>query len=492
MSQLLYFLIANSILFIVLGMFAAWRTRDTKWPFVFGFFSILPATVALAWFGEGAEWRRIAIVIFVAFYVARMLYTLLVWFKATGAAKLKEQTKPMELLALPLVLVPVFSWLYSLPFFAAMDRTSRFDAFDAAALVVYAIGTVFHLGADLEKWRFKQNPQNRGHLLRHGFWGMSRHPNYFGDFLIYVAFALIGAWPWGLVAPLANLLQYFGDAIPKNEKMSQKRYGKDWDNYAKTTACFLPLRRWSPGRKEEDDQRPVDELQALGPDIWIVDGPSIRFYGMPFPTRMTVIRLSNGDLFLHSPIRHSKVLEERLSALGRIRHLVSPNWIHYAFIREWQEAAPDTIAWASPGVRERAATHLPDLQFDRDLGKTAESEWADDINQLIVEGSSAHTEVVFFHKRSRVLILTDLIENMRAARLPFWMRLFARPAGITGPNGQMPLDMWISFRGHYNILRQAVLTMLEWKADKVVLAHGDILTDNIEERLTKGFRNVTR
>jgi steroid 5-alpha reductase family enzyme len=244
MSEKTIILIAITVVFTALGVAAAWRTRDTKWPFVFGFFSILPVTLVLAWFGEGAPWRRAAIALLVALYVARMLYALLVWFSATGAAKLKDEAKASELLVLPLFLTPVFCWLYPLPFFAAMNRGGGFDAFDAAALFAYALGTLFHLGADLQKWRFKQKAENRGQLLRTGFWGMSRHPNYFGDFLVYCAFALVSAWPWGVVAPLVNLLQYFGDAIPKNEKMSRARYGAEWEAYAGVTPVFLPARAW--------------------------------------------------------------------------------------------------------------------------------------------------------------------------------------------------------------------------------------------------------
>lgn len=69
---------------------------------------------------------------------------------------------------------------------------------------------------------------------------------------------------------------------------------------------------------------------------------------------MTVVRLENGDLFLHSPVWYSQPLAAELEALGRIRHLVSPNWIHYAYIAEWADAYPDATAWASPKVRERA------------------------------------------------------------------------------------------------------------------------------------------
>ncbi|MFY0309042.1 DUF4336 domain-containing protein [Leisingera sp. D0M16] len=231
-------------------------------------------------------------------------------------------------------------------------------------------------------------------------------------------------------------------------------------------------------------------LQALGPDIWIVDGPTIQFYKIPFQTRMTVIRLANGDLFLHSPIQYSKELAAELETLGRIRHLVSPNWIHYAYIAEWADACPQAIAWASPNVRARARKQGVEVHFDRDLQDSADPQWADDLDQLIVHGSKVHTEVVFFHKRSKVLVLTDLIENMPSKTLPLWVRPLAWAAGILAPNGKMPIDIWFSFSGNRDKLRKALSRMLDWKPETVVLAHGDILRENAPQRLREGFRNL--
>ncbi|MFS1524027.1 hypothetical protein ACL7TT_07920 [Microbulbifer sp. 2304DJ12-6] len=57
MSVTIWLLISNTVLFILLGVFSAIRTSDTRWPFIFGFFSILPATAILAWYGEGVGWR---------------------------------------------------------------------------------------------------------------------------------------------------------------------------------------------------------------------------------------------------------------------------------------------------------------------------------------------------------------------------------------------------------------------------------------------------
>ena len=106
---------------------------------------------------------------------------------------------------------------------------------------------------------------------------------------------------------------------------------------------------------------PINSYKPLAPNIGIADGPIERvgLLGMkmpwPFTTRMTVVQLASGDLFLHSPIAFDAALAKRLRSLGRVRHLVSPNRGHYAHIGEWAREFPDAIAWASPGVRDARA-----------------------------------------------------------------------------------------------------------------------------------------
>ena len=89
---------------------------------------------------------------------------------------------------------------------------------------------------------------------------------------------------------------------------------------------------------------PINVYKPMGPDIGIVDGPfeyltvgGVRL-PLPFTTRMTVVRLSNGDLFLHSPIKFDEVLASKLQRIGTIRHLVSPNQFHYAHIGKWSRS----------------------------------------------------------------------------------------------------------------------------------------------------------
>ena len=57
---------------------------------------------------------------------------------------------------------------------------------------------------------------------------------------------------------------------------------------------------------------PLNTLKPVAPDIWVIDGPAIRFYGLPFSTRATVVRLAGGDLWVHSPTALTEALAEDL------------------------------------------------------------------------------------------------------------------------------------------------------------------------------------
>jgi len=79
---------------------------------------------------------------------------------------------------------------------------------------------------------------------------------------------------------------------------------------------------------------PINIYKPVAANIGIVDGPfeylTVGGVKLPlaFTTRMTVVRLSNGDLFLHSPIKFDEGLANKLLGLGTVRHLVSPNQFH--------------------------------------------------------------------------------------------------------------------------------------------------------------------
>lgn len=235
---------------------------------------------------------------------------------------------------------------------------------------------------------------------------------------------------------------------------------------------------------------PLNVLKPVGDGIWLVDGPAIRFYGMPFSTRMTVVRLANGDIWLHSPTQLTDALADQVAGLGKVTHLVAPNWIHYAHVGPWQDRFAQARAWAAPGVRERAVKHGMDLRFDHDLAGMAEPEWDGEIEQMIVEGSAVHREAVFFHRASKTLILTDLIENFEPDNLSWWMRIAVRLGGIADPDGQMPRDMRMTFGRNRDQLRAAVTRMIGWGPERIILAHGRWYQNNGVQEMQRAFRFV--
>ena len=235
---------------------------------------------------------------------------------------------------------------------------------------------------------------------------------------------------------------------------------------------------------------PLNTLKSVGKNIWVVDGPSIRFYGVPFSTRMTVVRLQNGDIWLHSPTKICDTLKAEITTLGPVRHLIAPNWIHYAYVTEWQAAFAKARAYAAPGVVARAKKHGMNMRFDENLSQTAPDAWAGQIKQMIVEGSNIHREAVFFHDASRTLILTDLIENFEPRNLSWIMRILTRLGGIQDPDGKMPRDMQMTFSKGHRKLRAAVEHMINWGPDRIILAHGRCYDKDATAELKRAFQWV--
>jgi hypothetical protein len=216
---------------------------------------------------------------------------------------------------------------------------------------------------------------------------------------------------------------------------------------------------------------PLDTLKPVADDLWIVDsGPLWAMGILPLPVRMTVIRLSSGDILLHSPTRFDPALHRAIEALGPIRHLVAPNIAHWTLIEGWQRACPDATTWAAPVLRKRPTVKKSKLRLDRELGEAAPPEWAADMEHVIVPGRGGFREVCFLHKASRTLILTDLVVNLEPAKLPLPMRLFAKLAGMTA--GRAPVYLRAVVRGGGEPARTAARRLVDWAPERVIFAHG--------------------
>ena len=233
---------------------------------------------------------------------------------------------------------------------------------------------------------------------------------------------------------------------------------------------------------------PLNVPKPVADDVWIVDGPEIRMSWLalkiPFPTRMTIVRLPDGGLWLHSPIAPDPALIAAIGKLGKVAHFIAPNSLHYWWLPDWAERFPGAAVWLAPDLPQRAKRPMPAHEL---LAESPPSAWGDAIDQVIIAGSVL-TEVDFLHRPSRTAILTDLIENFEPPRVrsPFWRRLI-RWSGAVDPDGKAPIDMRATFWRHRDRLRAAVRTMIAWAPERVILAHGRWYDRNGAAELRRAF-----
>lgn len=234
---------------------------------------------------------------------------------------------------------------------------------------------------------------------------------------------------------------------------------------------------------------PLDTLKPVADGVWVVDSGPLRPLGVPVPLRMTVLRLGNGDLLLHSPTRHTAELARGLEAIGPVRHLIAPNGAHWMYVREWQDAYPDAITWAAPGLRDRAQVRRSGIRFDHDLGDQAPDAWAREIGQGVVPAALGFREVYLFHRATRTLVLTDLIENLDPARVAPYAGLLMRLAG--GADGKPARHLRAVLRLGGAESAAAVRKLVELAPERVVFSHGRWFEERGAERLARAFRRLT-
>ena len=223
-------------------------------------------------------------------------------------------------------------------------------------------------------------------------------------------------------------------------------------------------------------------LAEIDRGIWIADGRSVPFFGIPYPTRMSVVLLPDGGLWVWSPIALDERLEAAVNELGTVRHLVSPNKLHHLFLGDWARAWPAAKLHAPPGLARRRR----DLRFAAELGDEPDPDWAGQIEQVIFHGSFAMAEVVFFHRASRTAIVCDLVQRFDPDTLHGWRRAVMRLDGMVGPAGSTPREWRLSFWNRA-AARRARRTVLDWDPRRVVIAHGEWVREGGREVLERAL-----
>lgn len=227
----------------------------------------------------------------------------------------------------------------------------------------------------------------------------------------------------------------------------------------------------------------MSTMQSFGPNIWTMDGDDLRMYGMlPFTTRMTVVRLESGELWLHSPVGPTPERCRAIDDLGPVAHLVAPNKIHSLGVEPWKALYPSAEVWASPAFSERH----PTIAVDALLTAEVEAPWSGEIDHCVIAGHRVLDEVVFLHKASRTLIVTDFIQKHETAGETWLWRGVKQVAGVLGEEGGVSLDIKLSVRDK-TAMRQSVERILAWDFDNLIISHGHCLQGGAKKAVARAF-----
>jgi len=218
--------------------------------------------------------------------------------------------------------------------------------------------------------------------------------------------------------------------------------------------------------------------------IWIKEYP-IHYAGTRFNSRMTLVRLSNGSLLIHSPCEIDQQTKTTIETLGKVEFIVAPGSYHHLYVGSAQRAFPEAETFICPGIE----TKNPQLEFDWLLGDKPDKRWADDFEQVLVRGNKYIWEVAFFYKPTRTLILVDLIESFSDATedvnwlLKLWFklvyRMWANPK--SAPEYQMG---WKDKQAAAKSLNK----ILSWDFETIIVSHGDLIEANAKDVARQAWR----
>lgn len=225
-------------------------------------------------------------------------------------------------------------------------------------------------------------------------------------------------------------------------------------------------------------------VTPFGSEFWLCEGPAVTgAAGFKFPTCMAVIRLPDAlGLWVWSPVALTPEIRRAVDALGPVRHLVAPNSLHYTFLAEWAAAYPEARVSAAPGLtQDVAGTEIHSIICDE-----PDPAWAETLDQVIMRGNRITTEVVFFHRASSTVLVTDLVQQIPRDWYHGWRAVVARLDLMTAPIPSVPRKFRVATTDR-SAFRDGTRRVLEWPTERLVMAHGTPVASGGKEALQRAF-----
>ena len=212
----------------------------------------------------------------------------------------------------------------------------------------------------------------------------------------------------------------------------------------------------------------------------------LKFGPFAITSRMTVVRLQSGKLWIHSPITPTPALIAALDKLGSVQFVVAPNKVHHLHFLPFMQAFPYATGIIASGLNRKR----PDLESYKTIGDagmelTGSPSWTAELQAIFIEGIPTLQETAWFHQPSGTLILTDLLayfgsNNTGVNRLV---------ACLLGVYENLTMSRTIKFLiRDKSALTRSVKLLLALDVQRIVVSHDQIIEIDAKQKLEQAFR----
>lgn len=244
---------ALTALMMLVIWFIAVKTRNAGWVDVGWTLGLAICVWFYAFLTNGLALRHWLLALAVSFWALRLINHLLIRFIEDGHEdrryqKIRADWKThlnlkfflfFEFQAFLDVVLSI-CWIPSM-----RNATPTLNVLEIMGVIIWIVGFLGEFLSDHQLKVFKSNPANRGKTCQVGFWNYSRHPNYFFEWLMWMAFAVFAlSSPWGWTGLIAPVLMYHFlmnvSGVPLAEAQSLQSRGEEYRRYQQTTSIFVP------------------------------------------------------------------------------------------------------------------------------------------------------------------------------------------------------------------------------------------------------------
>jgi|JI9StandDraft_2_1071091.scaffolds.fasta_scaffold40399_2 hypothetical protein len=221
-------------------------------------------------------------------------------------------------------------------------------------------------------------------------------------------------------------------------------------------------------------------FRSLDSEVWFLDKP-FKLMGFELGGRMTIVKLGDGSLLMVSPVAMTSDDRAELDRIGPVRHIVAPNLGHHLYVGDAKACYPDAMVYLAPGLAQKRT----DLTGTVTLSDQPPAALAADLEQHLVQGMPKLNEVVFFHKKSRTLIQTDLAFNLVQMPSLLGRILFTLNGALGGVRATKVLRSLIVDKA---ATRRSIEKILAWDFDRMIITHGDVVRSGAKAELQAAYQ----